>query len=293
MKKLLTCLLFLLMLFTKAQAQTSPDWQMPIILSVPGYGTDTTWIGMDANGAAGYQTGLDSLTNTYITPLGIFGLDSTISTSNCFNLKRDIKNFIPGGIQTFDVYIRLDTSINPNTINPPSVLFDTSLFRYNQGGNKITWMYVLSMGGYINGIDVSDWFLCDFDTTQGLNLIEADSLSLIFEPSIFNFYCGTNDNIMMLRVVVGINNYYNDIMPLFYNSQRVKIIPTLNHGDFELYNSNYSFTKSEIKIFNEMGNEVSFTIVNNHVHINSLVAGLYFLLFTNRNSYQTEKFIID
>jgi len=93
-------LIFILVSVSSSLAQLDP-WNAKIMFhSLNGY-VDTLWIGCDEFGAEGYQPDLDIIDTTFVSPGGIWGFDPLITSSECFNLKKDIKNFV-SGFQTFN-----------------------------------------------------------------------------------------------------------------------------------------------------------------------------------------------
>ena len=289
---MITLLLVALAVVSKAQA---PEWSMPVTLVVPGYGSDTVWIGMDANGAAGYQPGLDSLADIYTPPFGIFCVDSTLTLNNCFNLKKDTKNFNPlSKIQFFNLFVRVDPTIQYDWINRPHILFDTSKYRYDDNGYRTTFILVNSNYGYINGIDVDSWGLCQFDTVQNIDYIGTDSISLIFESSNLNFNCNTNDRVMVLKISIGVNYYYNNVDYYYLSKDKLNITPSINNGIFSInYNNNSQIEERDIKIYSLLGNVIPFSITNNTISIAYPENGIYIISVLKNNFYITQKFIIN
>src|SRR5947207_1746960 len=111
---------------------------------------DTVWVGCDANGDWGYQAGLDEIDTTY-KPFAIWGDDSVINPSQCFNLKKDIKNFTTGFVHFNLQYV--DT-FNPTGYPYDYIKLDTNDFNFANADYKITYAVLQATdGGYLIGID--------------------------------------------------------------------------------------------------------------------------------------------
>lgn len=178
-------------------------WNAKIMFhSHNGY-VDTLWIGCDVNGGAGYQENLDLIDTNYVSKGGIWGYDPAIEFGECFNLKKDIKNFITG-IQTFRIQIA-DTTFNQST-EYDFFSIDTNDFKFDNGTYKITSLYIELFDGYVLFIDLTHLYLYDNYTPDFPPTFFYDSVSLIFEPDLFD-WLPVNDYQVRMNMEVGFNYY--------------------------------------------------------------------------------------
>lgn len=99
--KTLLCLIIAILCCKVAFSQLAP-WNAKIMLHSVNGEIDTLWIGCDENGGWGYQPGLDVIDTTLTYP-SIWAYDSLIAEGECFNLKKDVKEFAT--IQKFEIQV--------------------------------------------------------------------------------------------------------------------------------------------------------------------------------------------
>lgn len=226
-------------------AQLTP-WNAKVMLhSQNGY-IDTLWIGCDSNGNAGYQSGLDILDTSLIQPGGIWGYDPLIPVGECFNLKRNIKNFSTG-IQKFDIQV-VDSSFSQGSFNFDYISIDTNDFKFNNGAFKITSVFLQCFNGYIISVDLYSIHLyVGYDTSYPAQFL-YDSVSLIFEPDLYDCL-PINDHQMELRLEVGFNYYINTSVEEAKSSQIV-LFPNPAKN---IFNIKSGFPLKKLTIFDQLG----------------------------------------
>lgn len=197
-----TTLLFLGILFFSGSSYSQDPWKAKIMFhSLNGY-VDTLWIGCDEFGAAGYQPGLDIIDTTFIKPGGIWGFDPLIPSGECFNLKKDIKNFV-SGFQTFN--IKMADSLGPVT-NYDYISIDTNDFKFDNGEYKITSVFMECITGYMIDIDLTSEYLYVGFYPSLPPVFLLNNINLIFEPGSYDCL-PTNDLQMEVNVEIGFNYY--------------------------------------------------------------------------------------
>ncbi len=218
---------------------------------------DTSWFGLDTAGGWGYQTGIDSIdTLGFQPPVAILAYDSVVkeefNIANCINLRKDIKGFKNGTIK-FHFYVLSDTSTSDEGI--VKITWDKDNLIYSNKDYAITYIQLQSINGFINGIDNYHTFLYDNrDTINYPDWINpADTAILISEnPS---FECNSNERIIKLNLVIGINDWLSTsvIDNSFPNRLSVYPNPT-NQGIYVKFSKRFSGT---IHLYNTLGQIVA------------------------------------
>jgi hypothetical protein len=264
-------------------------WNAKIMLhSLNGY-VDTLRIGCDLAGDAGYQAGLDIIDTTYVTKGGIWGFDSAIPVGNCFNLKRDIKNFV-SGFQTFTIQVADTTFDQQQTYDYLSI--DTNEFKYDNGDFKITSVFIESANGYIFGIDKTEEYLyVGFDANYPPTFV-YDCIPLLFEPNSFNCL-PINDFQMTLKLEIGFN-YYLGISNYGADNSDVYLFPNPTHGLFTIKSNNQL---NKITILNQVGVTVyaEAVIAGNkdyEIDTKSVAPGIYTVVMENEKGSVVRKLVI-
>ena len=274
MKTKIPALVLFIFAFINASAQLD-SWNAKIMLhSVTGK-TDTLWIGCDENGGWGYQPGLDAIDTTLTYP-GIWGYDSLIAEGECFNLKKDVKEFVTG-IQKFNIQI---ADSFPQTFPYDYLTIDTNEFKFDNGQFKLTFVYLkVNEGGYINCIDCDGFYIYSgIDTIfNQYNYFYFDSISLIFEPNLFNCL-QIDNNQMRLQLEIGFN-YYLSTGIRDLNTNKSTIFPNPANKSFYVFNS--SQYKS-LEVYDLNGKKVLNKSLNHdrqqQIDISNLKEGLYIAL---------------
>jgi hypothetical protein len=246
-------------------------WNAKIMLhSLNGY-VDTLWIGCDLLGDAGYQAGLDIIDTTYVTKGGIWGYDSAIPVGNCFNLQKDIKNFV-SGFQTFNIQVA-DTTFDQPLIYD-YLFIDTNDYIYDDGDFKITSVYLKCENGYIYFIDLTDIYLyVGFEPNYPPAFL-SDSIPLIFEPNSFDCL-PINDFQMTLKLEIGFN-YYLGISGYSTDKTEASLFPNPTHGLFTIKTKNQL---SNITILNQVGVIVYAELLWEEIRNTRLTPNLLLLVF--------------
>jgi hypothetical protein len=217
------CSLILAFITTISFSQT--PWNAKVMLHSAITGdVDTVWIGCDENGGWGYQLGLDII-DTIFKPFAIWADDSVI-TSDCFNLQKDIKKFTSGYVHfNFQIVDSINQGFPYDYIK-----IDTNEFKFTNGDFQITSVYLQVLeGGYIEAIDVTDWYIYyGIDTSSQYLYFSLDSISLIYESI---FLClPINESQMRLRLNIGFNLYLPTNVISNYNSTTPSIFPNPTSG---------------------------------------------------------------
>jgi len=285
-------LFFILVSVSSSLAQLDP-WNAKIMFhSLNGY-VDTLWIGCDEFGAAGYQPGLDIVDTTFVSPGGIWGYDPIIPSSECFNLKKDIKNFV-SGFQTFN--IKMADSLPDFGTQYDYISIDTNDFKFDNGQYKITSIFIESISGYVIDIDVTSVYLyAGFDTSY-LPEFYYDQVKLIFETGSFDCL-PTNDEQMEINIEIGFNYYIGGTSIETVLQPKVSLYPNPAKSDFYI-SSEKAFNK--ITLYDHLGRNVYSSDLllgrkEYNVDIENLVSGIYQVLLSESKEvkkYTSTKLIV-
>ncbi|MEP7127633.1 MAG: T9SS type A sorting domain-containing protein [Chitinophagales bacterium] len=261
--------------FFNSYSYSQDHWNAKIMLhSLNGY-VDTLWIGCDADGDQGYQAGLDIIDTTFVSSGGIWGFDPMIPSSECFNLKKDIKNFV-SGFQTFN--IQMVDSLPDFGTQYDYISIDTNDFKFDNGQYKITSVFMECVTGYMIAIDLtSEYLYVGYDTSYS-PIFLYDSIKLIFEPGSYDCL-PTNDLQMEINIEIGFNYYVGTSIETIH-SPKVSLYP--NPATSSLFiKSERAFNK--ITIYNRIGKiAYSVDLISGRkeygIDLENLVAGLYVVL---------------
>ncbi|MCY7410887.1 MAG: T9SS type A sorting domain-containing protein [Chitinophagales bacterium] len=250
-------------------------WNVKVMLHNPIYGfVDTVWVGCDSAGAWGFQDGLDIIDTTIETPFGLWSDDSLI-TDGCFNLRKDVKNFLTG-IQYYDLQMLDSGSFNP----PDYIKIDTNEFKFDNGSYKITGAGIEVIEcGYVMAFDNTDWPFYNGGDTINLpdNPFYTDSISLIPEGG---YFCCVSlaYSQMRTRMWVAFNAYvptgFEAIEHVSY-----RIFPNPSNGLIKVSGLS-GFSK--FNLLNAIGgSQFRGSIVNSGnygiINVNSVPSGIYLL----------------
>lgn len=247
MKKIIT---LIILFFFGQLAFAQLPWNAKVMLHNPNTGEmDTVWIGCDENGAIGFQEGLDIIDTLLVNNLGIWS-DDTIVNSDCFNLKKDIRDFITGN-KYFDLQL-IDSNIG---FVPDYIKIDSNEFKFDDGINTITFAYVKVLeGGYVMAPDVETWGIFYGADTINFpnNPFYTDSISIFYESS--NNSCISNEiSNMRLQLIVGVNTYVPTGYPLL-RVEKLMIFPNPSGGElFIEHAQEYKF----FELFSQYGERIT------------------------------------
>ncbi|MEO5673875.1 MAG: T9SS type A sorting domain-containing protein [Chitinophagales bacterium] len=278
MKKIITItILFFCGQWSFAQA----PWNAKVMLHNPIYGNvDTVWIGCDSAGGWGYQEGLDVIDTTLDTPFGLWADDSLIS-DGCFNLKKDIKNFVTG-IQYYDLQMIDSGSFLPSDY----IKIDTNEFKFDNGFYKITaaWISVLECG-YVMDFDVDIWGFYNGGDTINFpdNPFYTDSITLIPESG---WYCCVplEYSQMRIRMWVAFNAYVTTGFQAIADIP-CKIFPNPAH-EFLFIQNETNFQRFEI--INALGQKLFEGLIDqqkatSQINLSRLTQGIYSVRIFNKS----------
>ena len=207
--KIIYFILFLCPFIVKAQF---PDWNAKFVITNPDGLTDTVFIGCNSVVDIGYQNDFDLLDTDLPTPVGIRSYDieveDQLELGKCVNLKKDTRGFVNEGIVEFTLILSSDEYPDADNL---TISWDTSDFNYNESGLRITYAFLQSELGYINGIDGMEFYFFFVDVT-------ATDTQNIFTQSIIPLYpfdsipeCSSGNWAMKVHAFIAFNIYPVDI----------------------------------------------------------------------------------
>ena len=267
MKRIFLLALFIISLFT---SPSFGQWNAKLMLhNQITNAIDTVWVGCAENGDWGYQDGLDVIDTTF-KPFAIWGDDSIINPSQCFNLKKDIKNFTSGFVHFNLQYI--DTTFQDSS---DFIKIDTNDFKFDNGDYKLTYatLQVLS-GGYLIAIDnIEATIFYGIDTVNYGATFGLDSISLILEPYLG---CLQVYDQMTLRLVIGFNYYLSTMITEPSNDSKFRLNPNPASTSIQIHLP--SNQQTSLTIFNLLGEKVKEEKVTGRdvtIDVSDLPAGMY------------------
>ena len=232
--------------FSSLFVHSQDSWNAKILFhSQNGY-VDTTWIGCDVSGDSGYQEGLDILDTSYLPRRGIWGFDPSIPVGTCFNLKKDVKDFV-SGFQTF--HFQIVDSLFDQQQTFDYITIDTNEFKFDNGNYKITSVYIECENGYLFGIDKFwEYIYIGFDPYFPPTFI-FDSIPLIFEQDLLLDCLSVDAFQMQFKIEIAFN-YYLGVPQLNLQNNKLSIYPNPGSGIVTINSKN--LLKS-VDVIDQMG----------------------------------------